>query len=335
MIYFIGGLRQREFKYFTLIEKIRNENKGIEESFYDGDIKEETEKFMEKVSFNSIFSEQELIVLKRGEKLKDIERVLDYISNLDLTNKEIIIDYEKEDGKIPVKLNKKLELLRKEKKMEVYPFLKESGEEMKKYIQNELGISPKDALILLEMTGTDPFKIKNELEKIKIYLNGEKLDKNKVKKIISVEKEYKIYEMTERIFIGKSEEVLNYLEKSKEYMGILYSLYNELEIMYKLSSFMKEEKKFSTSYNVFKNQFEEIKEAFKAGNRLPNPYSIFKKLERLKSYSYESLAKLVYRCWEIEKEIKTGKMEMESAVEVFIMEIFSCFQKDAEFVRKN
>ncbi len=59
MIYFIGGLRQREFKYFTLIEKIRNENKGIEESFYDGDIKEETEKFMEKVSFNSIFSEIE------------------------------------------------------------------------------------------------------------------------------------------------------------------------------------------------------------------------------------------------------------------------------------
>ena len=54
MIYFIGGLQNREFKYFDIIKKIREENAGITESFFDADIKEE-EKFLEKVSFNSIF----------------------------------------------------------------------------------------------------------------------------------------------------------------------------------------------------------------------------------------------------------------------------------------
>lgn len=69
MIYFIGGLKNREFKYFDIIGKIREENRGISESFYDADIKEE-DKFLEKISFNSIFSSQEMIVLKRAEKIE-------------------------------------------------------------------------------------------------------------------------------------------------------------------------------------------------------------------------------------------------------------------------
>ena len=87
MIYFIGGLQNREFKYFDTIKKIRDENPGIAENFFDADIKEE-EKFLEKISFNSIFSSEELVVLKRSEKLKDLEKTLDYIAGLDLNKKE-------------------------------------------------------------------------------------------------------------------------------------------------------------------------------------------------------------------------------------------------------
>ena len=53
MIYFIGGLQNREFKYFDTLKKIREENPGITESFFDADIKEE-EKFLEKISFNTL-----------------------------------------------------------------------------------------------------------------------------------------------------------------------------------------------------------------------------------------------------------------------------------------
>ena len=195
MIYFIGGLQNREFKYFDTIKKIRDENSGIAENFFDADIKEE-EKFLEKISFNSIFSSEELVVLKRSEKLKDLEKILDYITALDLNKKEIVIDYAREDGKIPAKLNKKLETLKKEKKMEVFLFLKEDDKDIKKYIQAELGISSTEANILLEMIGKNPFKMRNEVEKIKIYLNGEKFEIGKIRNIVSIQKEYKIYEMT-------------------------------------------------------------------------------------------------------------------------------------------
>ena len=326
MIYFIGGLQNREFKYFDTLKKIREENPGITESFFDADIKEE-EKFLEKISFNSIFSAEELVVLRRAEKLKDLEKTLSYITELDLNKKEIVIDYGREDGKIPAKLNKKLESLKKEKKLEVFLFLKEDDRDIKKYIQEELEISPSEADILLEMIGKNPFKVRNEVDKIKVYLNGEKFEIGKIRNIVSVQKEYRIYEMTENIFSGKAQEVIDYLETTKEYMGILYQLYNELEMMYKLSSLKGSGRNISSQYNAFKSQFEEIKEVFKSNGRIPNYYSVFKKIEKLRKYSNRNLKKLVFRCWEIEKDIKTGKMAMETGVELLIMEIVSCYGK--------
>ena len=326
MIYFIGGLQNREFKYFDTLKKIREKNPGITENFFDADIKEE-EKFLEKISFNSIFSTEELVVLKRAEKLKDLEKTLSYITELDLNKKEIVIDYGREDGKIPAKLNKKLESLKKEKKLEVFLFLKEDDRDIKKYIQEELEISPSEVDILLEMIGKNPFKVRNEVDKIKVYLNGEKFEIGKIRNIVSVQKEYRIYEMTENIFSGKAQEVIDYLETTKEYMGILYQLYNELEMMYKLSSLKESGRNISNQYNAFKAQFEEIKEVFKSNGRIPNYYSVFKKIEKLRKYSNRNLKKLVFRCWEIEKDIKTGKMAMETGVELLIMEIVSCYGK--------
>jgi len=326
MIYFIGGKKQREFKYFEILEKIRKENVGISESFFDVDLKE-NEQFLEKININSIFSSQELVVLKRAEKLKNIEEILKYIANLEIVNKEIIIDYDKEDGKFGAKLKKLLDELEKNRKMKVFLFQKETEEEIRAYIVNELRINGRDLALLLEMIGNNPFKVRNEVEKIKVFLNGEKFNIEKIKNVVSVEKEYRIYEMTRNILLNKPADVMGYLEQKKEYMGILYSLYSELETMYKISSLKKRGRKFSRNYNAFKMEFEEIKEVFKSNNRIPNSYVIFKKLELEQNYTNLNLKKLVFRCWEIEREIKTGKIEMETGVEILIMEICSLFRK--------
>lgn len=326
MIYFIGGKKQREFKYFEILEKIRKENVGISESFFDVDLKE-NEQFLEKININSIFLSQELVVLKRAEKLKNIEEILKYIANLEIVNKEIIIDYDKEDGKFGAKLKKLLDELEKNRKMKVFLFQKETEEEIRAYIVNELGINGRDLALLLEMIGNNPFKVRNEVEKIKVFLNGEKFDIEKIKNVVSVEKEYRIYEMTRNILSNKPADVMRYLEQKKEYMGILYSLYSELETMYKISSLKKRGRKFSRNYNAFKMEFEEIKEVFKSNNRIPNSYVIFKKLELEQNYTNLNLKKLVFRCWEIERDIKVGKIEIETGVNVLIMEICSLFRK--------
>ena len=326
MIYFIGGLSNREFKYFDIIESIRKNNQGIQQSFFDVEIKEEN-KFLDKISFNSIFSLKELIVLKRAEKLKNIEKILDYILSLDIENKEIVIDYSCEEGKCPSKLAKKIEELKNDKKIEVYLFLSSDDSSLKKYIETELKINEKESSMLIEMIGNDPFKVKNEVRKISVYLNGEKFDINEIKKIICVDKNFKLYEMTANILTNNPKETMSYLEETKEYMGILYSLYSELEDMYKLKVLVKEGYNFSTSYNKFKGEYENIKEIFKVNGRFQNSYSIFKKIERTKNYTINNLRKLIFRCWEIEKDIKNGKIEMETGVELLIIEIVSLYKK--------
>ena len=326
MIYFIGGLSNREFKYFDIIESIRKNNQGIQESFFDVEVKEE-DKFLDKISFNSIFSLKELIVLKRAEKLKNIEKILDYILSLDIENKEIVIDYSCEEGKFPSKLAKKIEELKNDKKIEVYLFLSSDDGSLKKYIETELKINEKESSMLIEMIGNNPFKVKNEVRKISIYLNGEKFDINEIKKIICVDKKFKLYEMTANILTNNPKETMSYLEETKEYMGILYSLYSELEDMYKLKVLVKEGYNFSTSYNKFKGEYENIKEIFKVNGRSQNSYSIFKKIERTKNYTINNLRKLIFRCWEIEKDIKNGKIEMGTGVEFLIIEITSLYGK--------
>lgn len=325
MIYFIGGLKYKEFKYFEILKKIREEFPNILEISFDANLKEE-DKFLEKISINSIFSVPEVIILKRAEKLKELEKILEYIEKLNIQNKEIIIDYSKEDGKINTKLTKKLGNLKKNKDFEVYLYVKYSENEMRSYICEELKVSNREATLLIEMIGKNPFKIKNEIEKIKAYFRKDEIDLKKVTKIVSVDKEFQIYHIVREILMSNVKEAVDYLNKTKEYMGVLYSLYGELEIMYKISSLKKEGKVFSSNYNIFKEQFEHFEDVFKNNGKIPNPYVIYKKLEIEKNYKRENLRKLVYRCWEIEKDIKTGKIEMESAVKNFILEIISYFR---------
>ena len=319
MIYFIGGLKHREFKYFEILERIRKKMPNILETVFDASLKEE-DKFLEKISMNSIFSVPEIVILKRTEKLKNVEKILEYIESLNIQNKEIIIDY------LGSKLVKKLEEMKENGDFEVYLYLKYSDDEMRDYICHELGVSKRDAMLLIEMIGKNPFKIKNEVGKIKAYLGGNNFVLDEVKKIVSIEKEFQIYQIVREILTNNVLEAMNYLKKTKEYMGVLYSLYGELEAMYKISSLKKEGKVFSSNYNVFKKQFEEYEDIFKNNGKIPNPYVIYKKLEIEKNYTRENLKKLVYRCWEVEKDIKIGKIEMAPAVENLILEIVSCFK---------
>ncbi len=89
MFYFICGAAAREFKYFELLDRIKAENPGIKEFVYDVVLKED-DKFFEKLNFNSIFGGKEILVLKRAEKLGNVEEVLNLISNVELNSKFVI-----------------------------------------------------------------------------------------------------------------------------------------------------------------------------------------------------------------------------------------------------
>lgn len=327
MIYFIAGMQNREFKYLEILENIRKKD-SLVEHFYDADIKEEYEQFLEKSSINSVFSFQhDLIVLKRSEKVKKMEDLLTKIVDVNLINKDIVIDYEQIDGKISTKLLKLLDELTKQKLIEKYLFQSSDDIYLIEFIKKEILVNDYIANEVIKRIGTNPIIVKNEINKLKIYFGSDPFDLKIAEKVMTINNDYKHYEITGQIFSNQISEVFKYLEKTKDYLPILYMVYSELEIILKLSNIMKNGYNLSNSYDVFKLEFEEIKEIFSVGNRIPHPYTIFQKKKLLNKFTNKSLKKLVYEFCKIENDIKIGNIEMPSGVELLLLKVVSSMDK--------
>ena len=319
MFYFICGTESRELKYLEVLDDIKKKNPGIQEFVFDVALKED-DRFFEKLNFNSIFGGKEILVLKRAEKLGNIEEVLTLVSNVEMDSKYVIIDFHTEGSKKNDKLFSLLDEIGRKTETKVIK-TEEDEKNLSDYVKENLKTDTKETQRLLGLIGENPFKVKNEVEKIKSFLGGEPYDFEKIKNMISVQKEYFIYECVEKTIKGEIFEVMEYLKKTKEYMGFLYSMYGEVETLLKLLELEEEGFRLRGDYNSFKSEYEKIKKYFYVNKRPAHPYAIFNKYKNIKRFSRKKLRRLSYKCWEIEKDIKTGKLPMDIGVEALVLEV--------------
>ena len=319
MFYFICGTESRELKYLEILDDIKKKNPGIQEFVFDVVLKED-DKFFEKLNFNSIFGGKEILVLKRAEKLGNIEEVLTLISNVEMDSKYVIVDFQIEGSKKNDKLFALLGEIGKKTETKVIK-TEEDEKNLADFVKENLKTDTKETQRLLSLIGENPFKVKNEVEKIKSFLGDEPYDFEKIKNMISVQKEYFIYECVEKTIKGEIFEVMEYLKKTKEYMGFLYSMYGEVETLLKLLELEEEGFRLRGDYNSFKSEYEKIKKYFYVNKRPAHPYAIFNKYKNIKRFSRKKLRRLSYKCWEIEKDIKTGRLPMDIGVEALVLEV--------------
>ena len=214
MFYFICGTESRELKYLEILDDIKKKNPGIQEFAFDVALKED-DKFFEKLNFNSIFGGKEILVLKRAEKLGNIEEVLTLVSNVEMDSKYVIIDFHKEGRKKNDKLYTLINEIGKKTETKVIK-TEEDEKNLSNYVKENLKTDTKETQRLLSLIGENPFKVKNEVEKIKSFLGDEPYDFEKIKSMISVQKEYFIYECVEKTIKGEIFEVMEYLKKTNK-----------------------------------------------------------------------------------------------------------------------
>lgn len=289
MIIFLTGHSAREIK----LEEIKKEFNNI--NIYDSNIKSEYFDFFENISNQSIFSTNELRILKRSEKIKDFKSLINQLKIYDNDNQTIVIDYEIEPKTKNPYIKDFEQINAQIINIDNYENI------LVEYIVNSLGVKKADAKKIIDIVGDDFNHIKNELYKIK------SLDiKKDYEDILMPNMDKKIYEYVENIINNKIE----FDEIPKElYMAIIYSLYKEFEIYHKLSLL-----DLPYDHDNFKKEYTNIQPIFNA-----NYYSIFLKMK--KKYPKKKALNILMKLNEYESKIKNGRLDDKTAIWLIMQEI--------------
>lgn len=293
MNYFISGHSARKI----YMDKILNESTKNKMYFDENTVSE----FLSELNAGSLFSEPTLLVLKNAGKVKEISNVIKNVVSNTFSDKDVIIDYEcnKENKKVKDLLTN----------FEIHEIIdeKQNNATLLNFIKDSLKCSSKDANNIIEIIGNDYHSLKNELEKISTYLNGEEFSFENIKPILSKNTNFFIFNLTEDILNKKMIEF-----PVKEHMALLASLTNDLEILYKLH--LLEIK--NINYNNFKEQYGSH-QFFKS----LNTYYVFKKIEFLKNFTKERILELIKLSFQTDLKIKSGLLPLEDGIESFILQI--------------
>ena len=294
MIHFIQGLSSKTIYLEELLNKLNIDNiLKFDETNSDF--------FLNEINSGSLFSEPKIVLLNNAEKIKNISQILEKLTNQDDSNEEIIIVYNS------IKENKKINDLAKT--FNTYSIFNTNLNRKKflEYIEKRVKIKNSEANQLLDLLDEDYYLIKNELDKIDNFLNGKPYSLDNIRPILSKTSKFIIFELTNDILNNRK---INF--PIKEHMGILSSLINDFDLIYKLHvSKIKE-----NNYNNFK----EIINNFDIFNSY-SPYYVFKKQEFLNKFTKKECLNFLKIGFKTELMIKNGEIPLEIGVENFLMNI--------------
>lgn len=294
MIHFIQGLSSKTIYLEALLNKLNIDNI----SRFD---ETNSEFFLNEINSGSLFSEPKIVLLKNAEKIKDLPQILEKLENHENTNEEIIIVYNS------IKENKKINDLTKKFNNHFIFDTKINRKNFLEYIAKKLKIKDNEANQLLDLLEEDYYLITNELDKINNFLNGKSYSLDNIKPILSKTSKFIIFELTNDILNNRK---INF--PIKEHMGILSSLVNDFDLIYKLHV----SKIKDNNYNNFK----EIIKTLDIFNSY-SPYYVFKKQEFLNKFTKKECLDFLKLAFKTELMIKTGEIDLEVGVENFIMNI--------------
>lgn len=294
MIHFIQGLSSKTIYLEALLNKLNIDNI----SRFD---ETNSEFFLNEINSGSLFSEPKIVLLKNAEKIKDLPQILEKLENHENTNEEIIIVYNS------IKENKKINDLTKKFNNHFIFDTKINRKNFLEYIAKKLKIKDNEANQLLDLLEEDYYLITNELDKINNFLNGKPYSLDNIKPILSKTSKFIIFELTNDILNNRK---INF--PIKEHMGILSSLVNDFDLIYKLHV----SKIKDNNYNNFKEIIKNL-DVFNSYS----PYYVFKKQEFLNKFTKKECLDFLKLAFKTELMIKTGEIDLEVGVENFIMNI--------------
>jgi DNA polymerase III subunit delta len=228
-----------------------------------------------------MFSERQVVLLKEGQQMKDIEKLEAYIEN-PLSSTILVVSYKekKVDGRTKfAKLLKENGVLLSTKK--IYE------NQLPEWIQEIVAgkgyeITNKALMLLVDHIGNDLSRIENEIEKILVNLGKRKtINEDDIEQFIGISKEFNVFEFQHALAakdLAACMRIIQYFEANPKAVPIqvimpsLYSFYSKLYMIYGQGS--REEKAVAASIGV-------------------NPFFVKDYLKAVKIYSFPQVEKAI------------------------------------------
>jgi len=202
------GLKNQHIK--QLLEKNNNSNVI---KYDEKEILENKDSFFENILSNSLFDNEKNIVINRStDKISEI--IIDLVER-SIDNITIIIN-----ASVLEKKSKLRKLFEKEKNLACIPTFPDTDEILSNLAQDffkkkKISISQQNINLIVSKCGGDRLNLKNELEKIKIYLTEKKsISTEEISKLINLSENHTFYELIDNCLAKNMNKTLNILNEN-------------------------------------------------------------------------------------------------------------------------
>ncbi|MBR3230206.1 MAG: DNA polymerase III subunit delta [Bacilli bacterium] len=304
MVYLLYG--NKDYRINEEIKKITKNIDKINITKYDLNV-DEIKDVINDAETYSLFEEKKIIIIENanmftGSTSKDSEIIEKYIENENpLTTLILIVRAEKIDSrkKITKLLQKKGKILEFNEDINIDNLIKKEFKDYK--------IDYQTLNLFKNRVGTNPLIIENEINKIKLYKDNNEITKEDVLNVTTKTIEIDIFKLIDDIVKSNKEnaiEIYNEMLKvNEEPLKIVIMLANQFRIMYQSKELMLKgytEKDIASLLKI-------------------HPYRVKLAIQNSRNYSSKTLLKYINDLADIDIGIKTGKLNKDLALELFIL----------------
>jgi DNA polymerase-3 subunit delta len=311
MIYFLHG--QDSYRSKKKLQEIVESYKKVHRSglnliYFDAKQKEFKD-FLDSFKAVSMFSEKKLVILKNlFNNAKFQEDFLEEIKNLEKL-KDIIIVFEEAPADQRTKMFKSLQ---KYAKCQEFKFLQPAM--IKKWIlaefeKNNSKIEPIAQDMLLSFVGNNLWQMSNEIKKLSNYSKGEIVRKEDVALLVRPNIENDIFKTIDALSSKNKKQALYLIKKHIDGGDNCLYLLSMIAYQFKNLLIIKELIESKNSYSVISQ---------KSGL---HPFVVKKNYSLCNQFSLSQLKKIYQKIFQVDSDIKTGKIEPETALNLLVSEI--------------
>jgi DNA polymerase-3 subunit delta len=296
-------------KLLEIIEGYKKVHKSGLNLIYLDVAEKEFADFQNYLKSNSMFDDKKLIILKNVFSDKKFQE--DFLENIKKINeiKDIIVIYE--NNKVDER-TKIFKTLKKETKSQEFNFL--TGALLKKWATQEFEkygakIDFQAQETLLNYIGSDLWRLENEIKKLSYFKKNQLIKDEDVKLQIKSKIENDIFKTIEALANKDKKQALIYFNKHLESGDNILYLLSMVAYQFKNILIVKELIEKKELYNII---------AKKSGL---HPFVVQKTFSLCNKFSIDQLKNIYQKIFQIDSDIKTGKIDSELALELLITQI--------------